>query len=117
MRRQPQRGLRRFIATMASISSFLGPLGPGRRRRPGENKALYFRARSAVWRRSRVEGFRRSWIGDVAPTEGANENRSTSMIADLSEYFGGTNETTSRFPWVRNRARVPMLIRARPVPL
>ena len=39
---QPQFGFRRFISTMAAISSFSGPLGPGRRRRFGENSMRYF---------------------------------------------------------------------------
>src|SRR5215467_14889197 len=59
MRAQPQPGLRRFIATTASMRSWLGPFGPGRRRRLGENNVRYFRFHSTLWRCSRVEGFRR----------------------------------------------------------
>src|SRR6516164_2811503 len=58
MRGQPQRVFRRFIATTASMRSWLGPFGPGRRRRLGENNMRYFRWRSTLWRCSRVEGFR-----------------------------------------------------------
>src|SRR5215813_6550078 len=36
IRLQPQVQLRRFISTTASISSFVGPLGPGRRTRWGK---------------------------------------------------------------------------------
>src|SRR5688572_24425737 len=48
MRGQPQRGLRRFIATTASVRSFLGPFGPGRRLRSGENNKRYFRFLSTL---------------------------------------------------------------------
>src|SRR5215475_14122237 len=58
MRGQPQPGLRRFIATTASMRSLLGPFGPGRRRCLGENNMPYFRLHSTLWRCSRVEGFR-----------------------------------------------------------
>src|SRR6476619_2244794 len=51
-------GLRRFISTTASISSFFGPFGPGRRPRLGENNMRYFRLLSTLWRCSSVEGFR-----------------------------------------------------------
>ncbi|HTF61186.1 MAG TPA: hypothetical protein VK638_00595 [Edaphobacter sp.] len=55
---QPQRGLRRFIATTASMRSFFAPFGPGRCLRSGENNQRYFRFLSTLWRWSRVEGFR-----------------------------------------------------------
>src|SRR5438034_500025 len=42
IRLQPQVRLRRFISTTASISSFVGPLGPGRRTRLGEDSSRYF---------------------------------------------------------------------------
>src|SRR5438270_10047387 len=58
MRVQPQLGLRRFIATTASMRSFFGPFGPGLRPRSGENNMRYFRFLSTLWRCSRVEGFR-----------------------------------------------------------
>src|SRR5580765_8406343 len=58
IRGQPQLGLRRFISTTASMSSFFGPFGPGRRPRLGENNMRYFRLLSTLWRCSRVEGFR-----------------------------------------------------------
>src|SRR6516164_5799086 len=58
MRGQPQPGFRRFIATTAAMRSLLGPFGPGRRRRLGENNMRYFRLHSRLWRCSRVEGFR-----------------------------------------------------------
>src|SRR5205823_2725201 len=51
-------GLRRFISTTASMSSFFGPFGPGRRQRWGENNMRYFRLLSTLWRCSRVEVFR-----------------------------------------------------------
>src|SRR5215472_11538427 len=57
MRGQPQLGLRRFMTTTALMSSFFGPLGPGRRRRWGENNMRYFRFFSRLWKYSRVEGF------------------------------------------------------------
>jgi hypothetical protein len=37
IRGQPQVGLRRFISTTASINSWAGPFGPGRRLRLAEN--------------------------------------------------------------------------------
>jgi hypothetical protein len=52
-----QLGLRRFIATTASMRSFSGPSGPGRRPRWCENNMRYFRFISTVWKRKRVEGF------------------------------------------------------------
>ena len=55
---RPQRGLRRFIATTASMRSFFGPFGPGRCLRSGENNKRYFRFLSRLWRWSKVEGFR-----------------------------------------------------------
>src|SRR4029077_7541408 len=58
IRGQPQLGLRRFISTTASMSSFFGPFGPGRRPRLGENNMRYFRLLSTLWRCSSVEGFR-----------------------------------------------------------
>src|SRR5215469_580356 len=58
MRGQPQLGLRRFVATTASMRSLSGPFGPGRHRRLGENKMRYFRLLSTLWKCSRVEGFR-----------------------------------------------------------
>src|SRR5215831_3511478 len=63
MRGQPQPGLRRFIATTASMRSWWGPFGPGRRRGLGENNMRYFRWRSTLWRCSRVENTRssRAW--------------------------------------------------------
>src|SRR5215813_5304695 len=42
MRLQPQVRLRRFISFTASINSFVGPFGPGRRTRLGENSSRYF---------------------------------------------------------------------------
>src|SRR3981081_4010710 len=59
MRGQPQLGLRRFMATTASMRSFFGPFGPGRRLRSGENSMRYFRFLSRLWTCSRVEDFRR----------------------------------------------------------
>jgi hypothetical protein len=38
-----QVGLRFFISTTARIKSAIGPLGPGFRRRFGENSSRYFR--------------------------------------------------------------------------
>src|SRR5580765_2736278 len=58
IRGQPQLGLRRFISTTASMSSFFGPFGPGRRPRLGENNMRYFRFLSKLSRCSRVEGLR-----------------------------------------------------------
>src|SRR5215469_16390780 len=42
IRLQPQVQLRRFISRTASISSFVGPLGPSRQTRLGENSTRYF---------------------------------------------------------------------------
>ena len=50
MRGQPQLGLRRFIATTASMRSLFGPFGPGRRPRWGENNMRYFRFLSTLWK-------------------------------------------------------------------
>src|SRR5262245_16201905 len=58
MRGQPQRGFRRFIATTASMSSWLGPLGPGRRPQGRENSIRYFRFFSTLCRCSKVEGLK-----------------------------------------------------------
>ena len=46
IRGQPQLGLRRFVSTTASMSSLVGPLGPGRRLSLGENRRRYFRLMS-----------------------------------------------------------------------
>src|SRR6266851_3042288 len=58
MRGQPQVGLRCFIWTTASRSSWLGPLGPGLPLRWDEKSRRYFRFLKAWWRLKRVEGFR-----------------------------------------------------------
>src|SRR6516225_10340273 len=58
MRGQSQLGLRRFMATTASMRSVSGPFGPGRHGRLAENKMRYFRLLSTLWKCSRVEGFR-----------------------------------------------------------
>ena len=50
-------GLRRFLATTASMSSRFGPLGPGRQRRLEENSQRYFCFLSRLGRGRRVEGF------------------------------------------------------------
>src|SRR5215472_9463772 len=60
MRGQPQLGLRRFMATTASMRSWSGPFGPGRWRRLGENKTRYFRllaccGNAAEWKVSEQE--------------------------------------------------------------
>ena len=54
--RTAQRGFRRFNSTTASMSSLAGPLGPGRRRRVGENSSRYFRLISTRWRCNNVDG-------------------------------------------------------------
>ncbi len=47
---QPKRGLRRFISTMAAMSSAEGPFGPGLRRCDEEEKSRrYFRSTNALW--------------------------------------------------------------------
>src|SRR5262249_3263736 len=46
IRGQPQLGLRRFIATTASMSSLVGPFGPGERLSLDENRRRYFRLMS-----------------------------------------------------------------------
>ncbi|MFT5484845.1 MAG: hypothetical protein ACI9GW_003513 [Halieaceae bacterium] len=48
IRGQPYRGLRRFISTMASMTSFGGPVGPRFLLQLGEYKSRYFRFFSAV---------------------------------------------------------------------
>ena len=57
MRTQPKCGLRRFISTMAAMSSAEGPFGPGLRRRDEEEKSSrYFRSTNALWNFSSVAG-------------------------------------------------------------
>src|SRR5215470_11661676 len=57
MRVQPKRGFRRFISTIAAMSSGEGPLGPGLRRRPREEKSRwYFRSTKALWNLDSVAG-------------------------------------------------------------
>src|SRR5258707_576716 len=47
---QPNLGLRRFISTIAAMSSGDGPLGPGLRGRPADEKRIrYFRSTRALW--------------------------------------------------------------------
>jgi hypothetical protein len=58
MRGQPIRGLRRLNATIASMSSFDGPFGPGRRWPPDEKSSRYLRFLSASWNLNKVLGFR-----------------------------------------------------------
>ena len=53
----PRVGLSSFIWTMASMSSWLGPLGPGFPLRLEEKSRRYFRFFRAWWRLKRVEGF------------------------------------------------------------
>jgi len=52
----PYRGLRRFISTMASMTSLEGPFGPGFLPPPGEYSSRYFRSFRALWNENRVEG-------------------------------------------------------------
>src|SRR6516225_12424419 len=54
----PQLGFRRFISSSASMSSLVGPFGPGRRPRLRENSKRYFPLISSCCRCSRVEGLR-----------------------------------------------------------
>ena len=57
MRTQPNLGLRRFISTIAAMSSAEGPLGPGLRRRDEEEKSRrYFRSTKALWNLNSVAG-------------------------------------------------------------
>src|SRR6516162_3061903 len=58
IRGQPHVGFRRFICTTATMTSWLGPFGPGFLRPRGVNSKRYFRAFSARWRLKRVEGLR-----------------------------------------------------------
>jgi hypothetical protein len=58
MRGQPQAGLRCFIGTTTSMSSLLGPFGPGLPPHWDEKSSRYFRFLRAWWRLKRVEGFR-----------------------------------------------------------
>ena len=48
IRRQPQRGFRLLISTMAAMISGEGPLEPGLPRRFGENSCRYFRFTNAA---------------------------------------------------------------------
>src|SRR6516225_754060 len=73
MRGQSQLGLRRFMATTASMRSLSGPFGPGRHGRLAENKMRYFRLLSTPWKCSRVEGFRT--IAERRTRRRADENR------------------------------------------
>ena len=50
-------GLRCFIWTTASMSSLLGPFGPGLPLRLHENSRRYFRFLRAWWMLKRVEAF------------------------------------------------------------
>ena len=58
MRTQPNLGLRRFISTMAAMSSAEGPLEPGVRRGEEEDvkSRRYFRQTKALWSLSSVAG-------------------------------------------------------------
>jgi len=56
IRRQPHRGLRRFISTMALISSGAGPFGRGLPRRLRVNSSRYLRLTRARWNLKIVEG-------------------------------------------------------------
>src|SRR6266849_4743165 len=58
MRTQPNLGLRRFISTMAAMSSAEGPLGPGVRRGEEEDvkSRRYFRQTKAWWNLNSVAG-------------------------------------------------------------
>lgn len=56
MRRQPKRGFRRFISTIAAISSGLGPFGPDFRRRLGVKSKRYLRFTKARWSAMSVDG-------------------------------------------------------------
>ena len=58
MRGHPQFGFRRFISTTVSTSSLVGPLGPGRWLRFGENSSRHFLVSSTVCRFGRVEGLK-----------------------------------------------------------
>ena len=65
MRTQPNLGLRRFISTMAAMSSAEGPFGPGLRRCDEEEKSRrYFRSTKALWNLNNVAGLR------IAPSFG-----------------------------------------------
>ena len=58
IRRQPNRGLRRFISMIAAISSVDGPLGPGFMGCLGVNSSRYLRFTSKWWNAIIVDGFR-----------------------------------------------------------
>lgn len=53
---QPYRGLRRFSSTIALITSFAGPFGPGFLHPRDQYSRRYFRCFSALWKFSRVDG-------------------------------------------------------------
>ena len=72
MRGQPYRGLRRFISTMALMSSPDGPFGFGFLPSRGEYRRRYFRFFNALWNESRVDGLM--------------------MTADLSRHLGFRNQ-------------------------
>ena len=75
MRIQPKRALRRFISTMAAMSSVEGPLGPGLRCRDEEEKSRwYFRSTKALWNLSSVAGL------TSAPSFGTRRGLTTSVI-------------------------------------
>src|SRR5262249_1516636 len=58
IRRQPQVGLRCFIATTTSMISLSGSFGPGRLLRLAENSVWYFGLIIIRWKCNRVDGFR-----------------------------------------------------------
>src|ERR1700704_3272954 len=58
MRGHPHIGFRFFMSTMAAMTSWLGPFGPGFFWQLDENSCRYFLVVSARWKRRSVEGFR-----------------------------------------------------------
>ena len=67
MRTQPKRGLRRFISTMAAMSSAEGALGPGLRRCDEEEKSRrYFRSTNILWNFNSVDGLMSAKLRNTA---------------------------------------------------
>ena len=76
MRIQPKRGLRRFISTIAAMSSAEGPLGPGLRRCDEEEKSRrYFRSTKALWNLNSVAGL------TSAPSFGIRRGLTNSVVS------------------------------------
>src|SRR5262245_54461702 len=112
IRLQPHVRLRRFISTTASITSLVGPLGPGRRARLDEKSRRYFCFVSILWKCSRVDGFkatadRKTRAGRISsmhkPTIMRSEARRLGPVSD-HDSESGLGVASRRIPQQQNRA-------------